>query len=52
MLIKNGLIATAGDLYQGDIYIEDGIIKEIGKDLNIEDSEIIDADGKCYPWRN
>ena len=22
MLIKNGLIATAGDLYQGDIYIE------------------------------
>ncbi len=46
MLIKNGLIATAGDLYQGDIYIEDGIIKEIGMDLNIEDSEIIDAEGK------
>lgn len=45
MLIKNGLIATASDLYEGDIYIENGIIKEIGKDLNIEGEEIIDAKG-------
>lgn len=30
LLIKNGTIATASDIYEGDIYIEDGIIKEIG----------------------
>ncbi len=45
MLIKNGLIATASDLFTGDIYIKDGIIKEIGTNLNIEDEEIIDAEG-------
>ena len=28
-IIKNGLIVTASDTYKGDIYIEDGIIKEI-----------------------
>ena len=46
MLIKNGLIATASDLFTGDIYIKDGIIKEIGTNLNIEDDEIIDAEGR------
>ena len=45
MLIKNGLIATASDLFTGDIYIKDGIIKEIGTNLEIEDEEIIDAEG-------
>ena len=28
MLIKNALIATASELYKGDIHIKDGIIKE------------------------
>ena len=45
MLIKNALIATASELYKGDIYIKDGIIKEIGENLDIKDEEIIDAKG-------
>ena len=46
LLIKNGTIVTASDTYIGDIYIEDGIIKEIGTNLNISSDEIIDAKGK------
>ena len=45
MLIKNALIATASELYKGDIHIKDGIIKEIGENLDIKDEEIIDAKG-------
>ena len=29
LLIKNGIIVTASDIYNGDIYIDEGIIKEI-----------------------
>lgn len=46
LLIKNGTIVTASDTYNGDIYIEDEIIKEIGINLNILSDEIIDANGK------
>lgn len=46
LLVKNGTIATASDLYKGDIYIENGIIKEIGLNLNKNADEIIDANGK------
>ncbi len=46
LLIKNGTIVTASDTYSGDIYIEDGIIKEIATNLNISSDEIIDANGK------
>ncbi|MEW8956039.1 dihydropyrimidinase [Clostridium sp.] len=45
-LIKNGTIATASDVFVGDIYIEDGIIKEIGVNLKVEADEVIDASGK------
>ncbi|MCY6959274.1 dihydropyrimidinase [Clostridium brassicae] len=45
-IIKNGLIVTASDTYKGDIYIEDGIIKEIGIDLQRQCDEVIDAKGK------
>ncbi|WMJ79765.1 dihydropyrimidinase [Clostridium sp. MB40-C1] len=45
-IIKNGLIVTASDTYKGDIYIEDGIIKEIGVDLQKQCDEVIDARGK------
>lgn len=45
-LIKNGTIVTSTNEYIADIYIEDGIIKEIGKDLDIKADEIIDAEGK------
>ncbi|WP_252230404.1 MULTISPECIES: dihydropyrimidinase [unclassified Clostridium] len=46
LLIKNGTIATASDIYEGDIYIEDGIIKEIGINIIKKADEIIDAKGK------
>ena len=45
MLIKNGLIATASDLFMGDIYIKNGIISQIGENINIVDEEIIDVKG-------
>lgn len=46
LLIKNGTIITASDTYNGDIYIEDGIIKEIGTNIDRTSDEIIDAKGK------
>lgn len=50
MLIRNALIATASDMYKADIYIKDGVIAQIGQNLEIEnfseeDGEIIDAEG-------
>lgn len=46
ILIKNGFVisenTTLNEKY--DIYIENGIIKKIGKDINV-DAEIINADG-------
>ena len=33
-VIKNGTIVTASDTYKGDIGIKDGIITEIGQNLD------------------
>lgn len=44
LLIKNAKIVDFSQTSVGDIYIEDGIIKEIGKELN-KNCEIIDAKG-------
>ena len=46
LLIKNGNIITASDNYVGDIYIENGVIKEIGINLNRDSDKVIDAKGK------
>ncbi|MBN1057473.1 dihydropyrimidinase [Clostridium botulinum] len=46
LLIKNGTVITASDIYNGDIYIKDGIIREIGTNLIREADEIVDAEGK------
>ncbi|XMB67133.1 dihydropyrimidinase [Mycoplasmatota bacterium zrk1] len=45
MLIKNGNIATAFDTFKADILIENGIIKEIGKNIDYA-GEVIDATEK------
>lgn len=46
MLIKNATIADYSKFEQSkkDIYIEDGIVKNIGTNLNIQNAEIVDAD--------
>ncbi|MCF7929734.1 MAG: dihydropyrimidinase [Spirochaetales bacterium] len=44
-LIKNGTIVTAGDTYKGDILINGEVIQTIGKDLDVEGAEVIDATG-------
>ncbi|MFD0697969.1 dihydropyrimidinase [Paenibacillus sp. GCM10027628] len=44
-LIKHGTIVTAADQYQADVLIEDGVIKQIGLNLQTEEAEIIDASG-------
>lgn len=49
ILIKNGILHTMSEKdeakFVGDILIEDGKIKEIGKGINCSDAQIIDANG-------
>ena len=46
IIIKNGIIVTASDIYNADILIDNGIIKEIGLNLSSAKHEVIDASGK------
>lgn len=46
VLIKNGRIVTAVDDYHADIFIEDDTITLIGKNLEMQADEVIDAAGK------
>lgn len=46
-IIKNGVIVTDSDSFNGDILIKDDKIIAIGKDINIENSNVIDGSG-CY----
>ncbi|SFE70121.1 dihydropyrimidinase [Alteribacillus iranensis] len=46
LLIKNGTIVTAVDEFVGDIFIEGEKINAIGKELNIEADQVMDAKGK------
>lgn len=43
MLIKNGIIATSDKLFKGDIYVENGIIKEVGQNIKTKSHNVIDA---------
>ena len=45
LVIQNGTIATASDVFQADIGIRDGVIVQIGRDLG-EAVETIDATGR------
>lgn len=45
LLIKNAKVIDFSQNFFGDIYIEDGIINEIGKSLTKEGVEILDAKG-------
>lgn len=46
ILIKNGRVITAVDDYMGDVYIENESVTLIGKNLEVEADEVIDASGK------
>lgn len=45
-LIEDGTIVTAGSTYKGSILIEDGQIVQIGRKLDVEDAERVEASGK------
>ncbi|MDN6161351.1 MAG: dihydropyrimidinase [Atopostipes sp.] len=45
LLIKNGVIVSAQDEYEADVFVEDGKISAIGENLRGEADEIVDAEG-------
>ncbi|MEH7097859.1 dihydropyrimidinase [Neobacillus vireti] len=46
-VIKNGTVVTASDTYRADVYIENGVVTQIGENLPDAGAEVIDAKG-CY----
>ena len=46
VLIKNGRVITAVDDYMGDVFIENETVSLIGKNLEMEADEVIDASEK------
>ncbi|MGH3211496.1 MAG: amidohydrolase family protein [Trebonia sp.] len=49
LLIRGGYVLTmdsAGDLPGGDVHLRDGVIQQIGTNLNEPEAEVIDASGK------
>ncbi|CAM3459031.1 dihydropyrimidinase [Brevibacillus invocatus] len=45
--IRGGTIVTAADTYQADVLIDGEQVVAIGKELHVEDAEVVDASG-CY----
>ena len=45
-IIKGGKVTTATDVFEADLLIEDGVITQIAKSIDIADAEVIDATGK------
>ena len=46
LLIKNARIVDVTQDFIGDIYIKDGLIEEIGREINKDSIEILNCDGK------
>ena len=46
LLIKGGTIVTPTESYQADVWVKNGIIAAIGKDLDISVDKVVDASGK------
>ena len=44
-LVKNGTIVTASDQYDGDLYIDKGVIALIGRGLSLPADTVLDASG-------
>ncbi len=49
LLIRNGFVVSmdpeVGDVYRGEVLVEDGKIVDIGSDLGVSDAEQVDASG-------
>lgn len=46
IIIKNGTVITASDTYAADVAIKDGKVVMIGRNIDAEGAEVIDASGK------
>src|ERR1700722_5966133 len=49
LLIRGGYVLTmdtAGDIPGGDVYLRDGVIEAVGRNLDVPHAEVIDAVGK------
>src|SRR3989454_8659324 len=46
VLIRGGRVATAGDDYVADLYVEDETITLVGESLDVSADKLIDATGK------
>jgi 5-methylthioadenosine/S-adenosylhomocysteine deaminase len=49
LLIRGGYVLTmdsAGDIPGGDVHVRDGVIQQVGRNLDIPDAEVVDASGK------
>jgi 5-methylthioadenosine/S-adenosylhomocysteine deaminase len=49
LLIRGGYLLTmdsSGDLSGADVHIRDGVIQQIGRNLDVPEAEVIDASGK------
>lgn len=46
LVIKNGTIVTATEMFKADIAVQDGKIVDIGTNLNIPAAKVVDATGK------
>ena len=49
LLIRNGFVVSmdpdVGDIPNGDVLVEDGVIVEVGRGLEVSEAEVIDATG-------
>ena len=46
LLIKNGTIVTASDIYRGDVFVESDTVTTIGTNLSMSADKTIDASGR------
>ena len=49
LLIRGGYVLTmdpAGDIPGGDVYLRDGVIEAVGRNLDVPQAEVVDAAGK------
>lgn len=45
LLVRGGRVVTAGDDYEADVFVDDGTISAIGRDLPMPAAQVVDATG-------